>query len=73
MKIALGVSGGIAAYKACEIVRHLQDRGVKVQVIMTEAAQEFVRPLTFAALSGEKFITGLLHGGRRAAQPRFGG
>ncbi|MBS1849941.1 MAG: bifunctional phosphopantothenoylcysteine decarboxylase/phosphopantothenate--cysteine ligase CoaBC [Acidobacteria bacterium] len=59
MKIALGVSGGIAAYKAAEIVRLLQDRGVRVQVIMTEAAQQFVRPLTFAALSGEKVITGM--------------
>jgi phosphopantothenoylcysteine decarboxylase / phosphopantothenate---cysteine ligase len=59
MKIALGVTGGIAAYKAAEIVRHLQDRGVKVQVVMTRAAQEFVRPLTFAALSGEKVITGM--------------
>jgi len=59
MKIALGVSGGIAAYKAAEIVRLLQDRGVRVQVIMTAAAQEFVRPLTFAALSGEKVITGM--------------
>jgi len=57
MKIALGVSGGIAAYKAAEIVRLLQDRGVRVQVVMTRGAQEFVRPLTFAALSGEKVIT----------------
>src|ERR1022692_4640894 len=57
MKIALGVSGGIAAYKAAEIVRLLQDRGIRVQVVMTQAAQEFVRPLTFAALSGEKVIT----------------
>jgi phosphopantothenoylcysteine decarboxylase / phosphopantothenate---cysteine ligase len=57
MKVALGVSGGIAAYKAAEIVRLLQDRGIRVQVIMTRAAQEFVRPLTFAALSGEKVIT----------------
>src|SRR5215469_4692302 len=57
MKIALGVSGGIAAYKAAEIVRLLQDRGIRVQVIMTASAQEFVRPLTFAALSGEKVIT----------------
>ena len=47
MRIALGVSGGIAAYKAAEILRLLQDRGVKVQVVMTRAAQEFVRPLTF--------------------------
>jgi phosphopantothenoylcysteine decarboxylase/phosphopantothenate--cysteine ligase len=59
MKIALGVSGGIAAYKAAEIVRLLQDRDIRVQVVMTRAAQEFVRPLTFAALSGEKVITDL--------------
>jgi len=57
MRIALGVSGGIAAYKAAEILRLLQDRGIQVQVVMTRAAQEFVRPLTFAALSGEKVIT----------------
>src|SRR5881394_1943915 len=57
MKVALGVSGGIAAYKAAEIVRLLQDRGLRVLVIMTKSAQEFVRPLTFAALSGEKVIT----------------
>ena len=57
MKVALGVSGGIAAYKAAEIVRLLQDRGIRVQVIMTQAAQEFIRPLTFAALSGDKVIT----------------
>ena len=59
MKIALGVTGGIAAYKAAELVRLLQDRGIRVQVVMTRAAQEFVRPLTFAALSGEKVITSM--------------
>jgi phosphopantothenoylcysteine decarboxylase / phosphopantothenate---cysteine ligase len=59
MKVALGVTGGIAAYKAAEIVRLLQDRGIRVQVIMTRAAQEFVRPLTLAALSGEKVITNM--------------
>src|ERR1700757_2573310 len=59
MKIALGVTGGIAAYKAAEVLRLLQDRGIRVQVIMTRAAQEFVKPLTFAALSGEKVITGM--------------
>src|SRR3974390_2917474 len=59
MKIDLGVSGGIAAYKSAEIVRLLQDRGIGVQVVMTRAAQEFVRPLTFAALSGNKVITDL--------------
>lgn len=69
MKIALGVSGGIAAYKAAEIVRLLQDRGIRVQVVMTRAAQEFVRPLTFAALSGEKVITDLF--GSAAEQPNI--
>jgi len=59
MKVALGVTGGIAAYKSAELVRLLQDRGIRVQVIMTRAAQEFIRPLTFAALSGEKVITGM--------------
>jgi phosphopantothenoylcysteine decarboxylase / phosphopantothenate---cysteine ligase len=63
MKVAVGVCGGIAAYKACEVVRLLQDQGIRVQVIMTAAAQEFVRPLTFAALSGEKVITGLWDSG----------
>src|SRR5215468_1098464 len=63
MKIALGVSGGIAAYKAVEVLRLLQDRGIRVQVIMTNAAQEFVRPLTFAALSGAKVITGMFESG----------
>jgi phosphopantothenoylcysteine decarboxylase/phosphopantothenate--cysteine ligase len=61
MKVALGVSGGIAAYKAAEVLRLLQEREIRVQVIMTEAAQEFVRPLTFAALSGEKVITGMFN------------
>ena len=69
MKVALGVSGGIAAYKAAEIVRLLQDRGVRVQVIMTRAACEFVQPLTFAALSGEKVITDLFGDG--AQQPNI--
>ena len=69
MKIALGVSGGIAAYKAAEIVRQLQDRGAQVQVIMTAAAQEFVRPLTFAALSGEKVITSMF--GSSAEEPNL--
>jgi phosphopantothenoylcysteine decarboxylase / phosphopantothenate---cysteine ligase len=63
MKVALGVSGGIAAYKAAEVLRLLQERDVRVQVIMTQAAQEFVRPLTFAALSGEKVITGMFDAG----------
>src|SRR3954469_12698617 len=70
MKIALGVTGGIAAYKAAEIVRLLQDRGIQVQVIMTRAAQEFVTPLTFAALSGEKVITNMF-ASREEQQPNI--
>jgi phosphopantothenoylcysteine decarboxylase/phosphopantothenate--cysteine ligase len=62
MKVALGVCGGIAAYKAAEVVRLLQDHGISVQVIMTNSAQEFIRPLTFAALSGEKVITSMFAG-----------
>lgn len=59
MRIALGVTGGVAAYKAAELVRRLQQEKLAVQVIMTRAAQEFVTPLTFAALTGERVITGL--------------
>ena len=57
MKIALGVTGGVAAYKAAELVRRLQQEKLDVQVVMTRAAQEFITPLTFAALTGQKVIT----------------
>jgi phosphopantothenoylcysteine decarboxylase/phosphopantothenate--cysteine ligase len=50
-RIVLGVSGGIAAYKAAELLRRLTDRGSEVQVVMTRGAREFVAPLTFATLS----------------------
>ncbi|HWZ45039.1 MAG TPA: bifunctional phosphopantothenoylcysteine decarboxylase/phosphopantothenate--cysteine ligase CoaBC [Candidatus Saccharimonadales bacterium] len=69
MKVALGVSGGIAAYKAAELLRMMQEKELRVQVIMTRAAQEFVRPLTFAALSGEKVITEIFGAG--AAEPNI--
>ncbi len=59
MRIVVGVGGGIAAYKAAELVRALSQRGHDVQVVMTKAAQEFIQPLTFAALTGRKVITGL--------------
>ena len=59
MNIALGVGGGIAAYKAAELARALMERGFTVEVIMTRAAEEFVRPLTFAALTGRKVLTHL--------------
>ncbi len=52
-RILLGVTGGIAAYKACELTRRLRDAGAEVRVVMTRAATEFVTPLTFQALSGQ--------------------
>ncbi len=58
-KILLGISGGIAAYKACELVRRLRDRGASVRVVMTEAACQFITPLTFQALSGNPVHTSL--------------
>ncbi len=58
-KVTVGVCGGIAAYKSVELVRLLQDAGYDPHVVMTKAAEEFVRPLTFAAISGHKVITTL--------------
>jgi phosphopantothenoylcysteine decarboxylase/phosphopantothenate--cysteine ligase len=51
-RLLIGVTGGIAAYKTCELVRRLQDEGAQLQVVMTRAATEFVTPTTFQALSG---------------------
>src|ERR1700680_4325813 len=59
MNVALGVGGGIAAYKAAELARELMTGGCSVQGVMTAAAGEFVLPLTFAALTGRKVITNL--------------
>jgi len=59
MRITLGVTGGVAAYKAAELVRRLQQDNFSVQVVMTRAAREFIAPLTFAALTGQKVITDL--------------
>jgi phosphopantothenoylcysteine decarboxylase/phosphopantothenate--cysteine ligase len=59
MKVILGVAGGIAAYKAAELARLLMQQEHQVQVVMTRAAQEFVRPMTFAALTGRKTLTDL--------------
>src|SRR6266851_4080556 len=61
--VVLGVGGGIAAYKAAELCRALIQRDFSVQVVMTAAAQEFVRPLTFAALTGRKVVTNLFPAG----------
>ena len=57
MKIAVGVTGGVAAYKAAELVRRLQQEKLDVQVVMTHAATEFIAPLTFAAITGKKVIS----------------
>ncbi|AKF82269.1 phosphopantothenoylcysteine decarboxylase [Myxococcus fulvus 124B02] len=56
-RIVVGVAGGIAAYKACELVRELGRAGAEVRVAMTEAARQFVTPLTFQALSGHPVLT----------------
>src|SRR5262249_53282902 len=58
-RILVGVSGGIAAYKSPDLVRRLRERGAEVQVVMTEAAQKFVAPLTFQAVSGRATRTDL--------------
>ncbi|HYA98560.1 MAG TPA: bifunctional phosphopantothenoylcysteine decarboxylase/phosphopantothenate--cysteine ligase CoaBC [Methylomirabilota bacterium] len=62
MHITLGVTGGVAAYKAAEVARRLQQEGFSVQAVMTRSAREFVAPLTFAALTGQKVITELFGG-----------
>jgi phosphopantothenoylcysteine decarboxylase/phosphopantothenate--cysteine ligase len=59
LRITLGVTGGVAAYKAAELVRRLQQDSFAIQVVMTRGAREFIAPLTFAALSGLKVITDL--------------
>jgi phosphopantothenoylcysteine decarboxylase/phosphopantothenate--cysteine ligase len=59
LRITLGVTGGVAAYKAAELVRRLQQDSFAIQVVMTRGAREFITPLTFAALSGQKVITDL--------------
>ena len=66
-RILLGVTGGIAAYKAAELVRRLRDRGAEVQVVMTAAAREFITPLTLQALSGNPVHTDLLDPAAEAA------
>ncbi|HEY2352073.1 MAG TPA: bifunctional phosphopantothenoylcysteine decarboxylase/phosphopantothenate--cysteine ligase CoaBC [Candidatus Acidoferrum sp.] len=59
MRITMGVTGGVAAYKAAELVRLLQQNAFSVEVVMTRGAREFITPLTFAALTGQKVITDL--------------
>lgn len=64
MKVALGVTGCIAAYKAIEVMRGLQKAGISVQVVLTRSARRFVAPLTFEALSGQSVITDMFRSGR---------
>jgi phosphopantothenoylcysteine decarboxylase/phosphopantothenate--cysteine ligase len=64
------VCGGVAAYKAAELVRALQQRGADVHVVMTRAAEEFVRPLTFSSLTGHRTITNMWSGwGEESSSP----
>lgn len=65
--ILLGVTGGIAAYKAADLCRRLGDAGASVRVVMTDSAQEFIKPLTFQALSGNPVHTSLLDPAAEAA------
>jgi len=62
MRVTVGVCGGIAAYKAAELVREFQRQALDVHVVMTRAAQQFVTPLTFASLTGHNVITGMWRG-----------
>jgi phosphopantothenoylcysteine decarboxylase/phosphopantothenate--cysteine ligase len=66
-RILLGITGGIAAYKAADLARRLQDAGAQVRVVMTEGAQRFVTPLTFQALTGEPVRTTLWDNAAEAA------
>jgi len=61
-KIVLGVCGSIAAYKAGDIIRRLQDEGCDVAVVMTEEAKQFITPLTLASLSGKNVYSGMFEG-----------
>jgi phosphopantothenoylcysteine decarboxylase / phosphopantothenate---cysteine ligase len=61
-RVTVGVAGGVAAYKAAELVRVLQKNNIDVRVVMTRAAQEFVQPLTFSSLTGHKVITTMWDG-----------
>jgi phosphopantothenoylcysteine decarboxylase/phosphopantothenate--cysteine ligase len=65
--VLLGVSGGIASYKACTLARRLAEAGVTVDVVLTHSAAEFVGPVTFEALTGRPVLTSLWEPGRALA------
>jgi phosphopantothenoylcysteine decarboxylase/phosphopantothenate--cysteine ligase len=71
-RVVLGVSGGIACYKSCILARRLSEAGAAVDVVMTRAAQEFVRPVTFEALTGRPVLTSLWEPGRALSHVRLG-
>jgi len=58
-RVVLGVTGSIAIYKACEIIRQLKKDGFAIDVIMTKESEEFIRPFLFQSLSGNKVYSGL--------------
>ena len=70
--VLLGVSGGIACYKTCTVARRLTEAGVEVDVVMTAAATEFVRPLTFEALTARPVMTSLWERGKALDHIRLG-
>ena len=70
--VVVGVSGGIACYKSCYLVRRLTEAGARVDVVLTLGAAEFVRPVTFEALSGRPVLTSLWEPGRALAHVRLG-
>jgi len=72
MRVTVGVSGGIAAYKSAELVRALTKRSFEVHVVMTESACRFVQPLTFATLSGHRVITSLWNGQEQGQSEQSG-
>ncbi len=70
--VVVGVTGGIASYKTCHLVRRLVEAGAEVDVVMTRAATEFVRPMVFEALSGRAVLTSLWESDRALAHVRLG-
>ena len=70
--VVLGVSGGIACYKSCILARRLTEAGAAVDVVLTAAAAEFVRPVTFEALTGRPVLTSLWEPGGALSHLRLG-
>jgi phosphopantothenoylcysteine decarboxylase / phosphopantothenate---cysteine ligase len=70
--VVLGVSGGIACYKSCILARRLAEAGARVEVVLTQAATEFVRPLTFEALTGRPVLSSLWEAGGALSHVRLG-